>query len=132
MEDLKKKFIVEENLEEKKLVGYVERILPFCKISKSGGIILEMHEATALEKVKLALVARFLANHLEGSISPEVNPEELSRNLDIPKDQVYARLKELKDDRFAVTSDKGIYRVNTFEIGKFLDEIEGKYGSSKK
>ena len=128
MEELRKKFIVEENLEAKKLAEYVERALPFCKISKNGEVIIEVEKATSTEKVKLALVAKMLASHIESNISSETNFDDLSKSLGIPRDQIKARLKELKDKKFALRVGEGKYKANPLEIGKFLSEMEKKYG----
>jgi hypothetical protein len=127
MENLKERFIVSEKIDEKRIKEFVERLLPFCKVTKSGGIIIENPRLTTLEKVKVALIARFLANSLDSEISPEVNGEELSNSLMIPKNQVLARLKELKDEKFAFRVSKGVYRVNPFKIEDFLKELENKY-----
>jgi phage regulator Rha-like protein len=59
MEELKKKFIVEEKLDEKRATNYIERILPFCKMSRDGMAIIENKDLKTLQQVKLALVARF-------------------------------------------------------------------------
>jgi len=131
MEELKKKFIVEERLEERILSKYVERILPFCKISRDGGIIIENSRIITLEKIKLSLAARFLANYLENNIPAEISIAEISSSLSIPKDQVAARLKELKDTKFALSVSKGVYRVNPLQIGRFLNEMEGKYSAQR-
>jgi hypothetical protein len=127
MENLKERFIISEKIDEKRIKEFVERLLPFCKVTKSGGIIIENPRLTTLEKVKVALIARFLANSLDSEISPEVNGEELSNSLMIPKNQVLARLKELKDEKFAFRVSKGVYRVNPFKIEDFLKELENKY-----
>jgi hypothetical protein len=129
LEELKKKFIVEENLEGKKLEDFVKRILPFCKITKDGEVIIEIEKPTTTEKVKLALVAKKLASHLDSNISPETNFDTLSKSLDIPRDQVKARLKELTDEKFALRVDRGKYKANPLKIGKFLSDIEKKYGN---
>jgi hypothetical protein len=129
LEELKKKFMVEENLEGKKLEDFVKRILPFCKITKDGEVIIEIEKPTTTEKVKLALVAKKLASHLDSNISPETNFDTLSKSLDIPRDQVKARLKELTDEKFALRVDRGKYKANPLKIGKFLSDIEKKYGN---
>jgi hypothetical protein len=131
MEDLKKRFIVEENLEEKKVVGYIERLLPFCKVTKNGDILLGAKALTTLEKVKTALIARYLANHLEPTIPSEITPEELSNMLDIPRDQINARLKDVRDEKFAINFEGGKYRAKPFEIGRFLETLEKKYSENK-
>lgn len=127
MENLKEKFIVSEKIDEKRIKQFVERLLPFCKVTKSGGIVIEKAELTTIEKIKIALTARFLANSLDSEISPEVSGEEISNSLMIPKDQVLARLKELKDEKFAFRISKGIYKVNPFKIDELLNSLENKY-----
>jgi len=127
MENLKEKFIVSEKIDEKRIKEFVERLLPFCKVTKSGGVIIGKTELATIEKIETALAARFLANSLDSEISSEVNGEELSNSLMIPKDQVLARLKELKDRKFAFRVSKGVYRVNPFKIDDLLTSLENKY-----
>ena len=127
MKELKDRFIVDEKFDKKKVEKFVERLLPFCKVTKTGAILLERDDFTSTEKIKIALVARFLANSLDESISAEVNSEELSNHLMIPKNQVVARLKELKDERFAFRVSRGIYKVNPLKINDFLNTIEIRY-----
>ncbi|MCX8000383.1 MAG: hypothetical protein N3A69_15760 [Leptospiraceae bacterium] len=82
---------------------------------------------TTKDQVGLALVMRFLANSLERGIPIEVNAKELSHFLGIPKDQVVARLADLKDEKIAIRVDKGVYKANPAQIGRFLDNLENKY-----
>lgn len=132
MEELKKKFIVEDKLEEKKLSDFVEKILPFCKVSKSGEVVIDRSDIPNKEKIGLALVARFLANHFEKEIPSEVGVKDLRVSLSIPENQVAARLKELKDDKFAIAVKRGVYRVNPSQIERFLKDLEEEYGAVKK
>jgi hypothetical protein len=126
MENLKEKFIVSEEISEKRIDEFVRRLLPFCKVTKTGGIIVEKAELTSFEKIKVSLVARYLANRLDSEIPSEVNGEELSASLMIPKDQVMARLKEAKDEKFAFRVRKGVYAVNPLRIGVFISSLENK------
>jgi hypothetical protein len=127
LEDLKKKFIVDDSFDEKKLAEYVGRLLPFCKISKSGEILVEIEQATTVEKVKLGLAARFVANNLQKEIPSEIDADDLSKFLDIPKNQVAARLNELKDNKFAISVERGLFSINPRALSPFLDEMEAKY-----
>nr|MDO8046182.1 hypothetical protein [Candidatus Baldrarchaeota archaeon] len=129
MEELKKKFIVEEKLDEKVVSECIEKILPFCKVSKNGEVIIEKKNMTVADRIKLALTARFLANYLEREISAETTAKELSSFLYVPENQISARLKELKDSKFAIRVKKGVYTVNPLQIRKFVHEIETKYGA---
>lgn len=130
LEELKAKWIIEEKeFNERDLGLYVKRLMPFCKITKNGEIVLtEIGENFSLiDKVMLALIARFIAHRLDGSISETVTADELSRFFRVDKMQVSARLKDVKDARLAVREKKGIYKANIGRIEKFLDEIEGRY-----
>jgi len=128
MEELRRKFIVEERIDEKKLSEYIERTLQFGKISIDGGIIIEKEGMSTKDQVGLALIMRFLANHLEKEIPTEITAKEFSEYLDIPEDQVTARLAELKNDKIAIRVSRGVYKANSIQIGKFLDYLENKYG----
>lgn len=124
LEELKKKFIVDQKLDEKRIVNYTERILPFCKISKDGLVIVEAKGITSLQQVQLALVARFLANYLDNGIPAEISNDDLSISLNLPKDQVAARLKELRDAKFATLVKRGVHQVNALKIEGFVKELE--------
>jgi len=132
MEELKKTFIVNEEIDESRIKEFVERSLAFCRVTKNGGVIISNNELSNIERIKISLVARFLANKLDSGISPEVNSEELSDFLMIAKDQVSARLKDLRDERFAGRASKGVYVVNPLMISEFLTTLENKYKVRKK
>jgi len=80
---------------------------------------------TSLQQVKLALVARFLANYMDNNIPTEISNRELSTSLNIPEDQISARLKDLREDRFATPVRKGVNQVNPLQIERFIVELEG-------
>jgi len=124
MEELKKKFIVEEKLDEKRVTNYIERILPFCKISKDGMVIIETKDLKTLQQVKLALVARFLANYLDKNIPTGMSNGELSNSLNVPEDQIAARMKELRENKFATPVKRGLHQVNPLQIERFIVELE--------
>jgi hypothetical protein len=130
-EDLKNSFIVNENPDEKKVEGYIKRLLPYCKTTKTGAIIFNIQELKSLEKVKIFLVARYLANFLESSISGQIQHDEFVTSLDLPKDQINARLKDIRDEKFADILDDGSYRVKAQEISRLLDKLDERYGKNK-
>jgi len=78
----------------------------------------------SMQQVKLALVARFLANYLEKNIPAGISNKELSTSLNIPEDQIAARLMELRSAKFAIQVRKGLHQVNPLKIEKFIEEIE--------
>lgn len=132
MEDFKKKFIVDEDFDEKRIVEYGEKLLPFCKISKKGEVLINVENATAIERVKLALAARFVANRVQSEIPAEIGADDLSNFLNIPKNQITARLNELKDSKFAESVERGLFRINPRQLSAFLNEMEAKNRGSHK
>ena len=130
MTNIKEKFIISKKLELQTIEAYAERLLPFCTVYSDGEIALGNEKLTTLEKVKVALTARYLANGLDNTISAEITPEELVHWLNIPKDQISARLKDTRDAHFASTSEKGSTAYSQ-KIGDFLTELEHKYGEKK-
>ena len=76
------------------------------------------------QQVKLALVARFLANYLDKNISAGMNNGELSNSLSIAVDKIAARMKELREDKFAISVKRGLHQVNPLQIERFILELE--------
>jgi len=130
-EDLRNSFIVDENPDDKRIEGYVKRLLPYCKTTKTGAIIFNIQELKSLEKVKIFLVARYLANFLEPAISNQIQLDEFASFLNLPKDQVYSRLKDIRDEKFADILEDGAYKVKAQEISRLLDKLDEKYGKTK-
>ncbi len=131
LEELKNKWIIDEKaFDEKKIAQYVKRLMKYCKITKTGEIDLtELGEKFSLkDKIKLTLVARFIANKLDKSINPSLSAQELSYFFMVDKMQVSARLKEIKDEKLSIREKKGTYRVIPTKIEKILKELESKYG----
>ncbi|RLI82989.1 hypothetical protein DRP07_04215 [Archaeoglobales archaeon] len=134
IEELKNKWIIDEKVfDERKIAQYVNRLMKYCRITKAGEIDLtEVGEKFTLkDKIKLALVARFIASKLEESISPSLSAQEISNFFVADKMQVSARLKEIKDERLSIREKKGTYRVIPTKIEKILKELESKYGEVK-
>ena len=127
-EDLKNSFIVDENPDEKRIEGYVKRLLPYCKITKIGAVIFNCEEVKTLDRLKICLVARFIAHFIEPAISSEVHHDEFNSVLNIPKNQVRARLNDVRKEGFVDLLEEGKYRVRSYEINKFLDKLDEKYG----
>lgn len=127
LEDLKAKWIIEKIDFDEKMVGrYVKRLMPFCKITKNGEIFLtdEGKKLSLKDQVGLTLVARFIAHILDDSIPEEVSAEEVSKIFLVDRMQVYARFKDTKNEKLAISVKRGIYKANPSRIEKFLDDIE--------
>jgi len=134
LEELKNRWIIsEKDPDERKLRQYVKRLMNYCEITKAGGVSLtKISENFSLKnKVRLTLVARFVANKLDNSIAENVSAEEISKFFLVDKKQVNARLKEIRDDKFALREEKGIYKLNPSKLDAFLNELDEKYGVKK-
>ncbi len=131
LEELKNKWVIDEKaFDEKKIAQYVKRLMRYCKITKTGEVDLtELGDKFTLkDKIKLALVARFIASKLDESIKPFLSAREISNFFMVDKMQVSARLKEIRDEKLSIREKKGIYRVIPTKIEKILKELESKYG----
>lgn len=127
MEELRKKFIVEERVEEKRMAEYIERSLKFGKVSRDGSVIIEKRGLAEKDQVGLVLVMRYLANYLDREIHSEVTVKEVSRFLGISEKEANARLSDLTKERIAVRVKRGIYKINLGRIEDFLTYLENKY-----
>lgn len=127
MEELRKKFIIEERIEEKRMAEHIERSLKFGKVSRDGSVIIEKRGLAEKDKVGLVLVMRYLANYLEKEIPSEVTVKEVSKFLSIPEKEANARLADLTKEKIAVRVKRGIYKINLGRIEDFLTYLENKY-----
>lgn len=127
LEELRKKFIVEERIEEKRMAEHIERSLKFGKVSRDGSVIIEKRGLAEKDKVGLVLVMRYLANYLEKEIPSEVTVKEVSKFLSIPEKEANARLADLTKEKIAVRVKRGIYKINLGRIEDFLTYLENKY-----
>lgn len=130
-EDIKDLFIIDEDIYQKRTDEYIKRLIKYCTITKKGEVNIVNNKFSTSEKVKVSLVARYLANQKEPSIVAELNAEELSIFLMIPRDQITARLNELKRERYANCIAKGVYKVNVSRIDDILNELENKKQKEK-
>ena len=131
LEELKSKWIIDEKrFDERKIRQYIKRLLNYCKITKKGEVDLteKSEKFSLIDKVKLALTARFVASKLDNSISETVSAKEISKFFLVDKLQVVARLKEAIDEKFAFRDKKGVYKLNPSRLDAFLDNLEKKYG----
>lgn len=128
MEDLKKKFIVDEKVYEKeKIPEQINRILKYCKITKEGIVIIEKNSFTLKENIALILIARFLANKLDENIPSEMGIEEIVASMKTNnRDSLITRTKELVDDNLAKRTSKGRHQIVPFYVDSILDKLDKK------
>jgi hypothetical protein len=124
MATIKERFIVSDEIEQKILEKFIERLLAFCKVTESGRVIVERTDITNENKIRLAIVARYLASRIETQISPRITSKELSDYLLMPQNQVNSRLKELKDKKIINFVERGVYEADPTKIESFIKELE--------
>lgn len=124
LEDLKKSFIVdEESFEENRIEELVGKINKICQVDKKGHIKFLREGLGDRDKIKYTLIARFLANKLEESIPKEVTNEELEIILNKSKEQVRARLSDLRKEKQNSMRDinKNTHEIKPLFISKILE-----------
>lgn len=122
---MKKKFIIDvANYDKNRLGSQVERILKLCKIDPKGRVLINVKGMTQKDKLKLVLVARFLANKLDEKIDSKVSNSELSYILNAPIYQARARASEIVREGFAISDTKGTFSVVPYRIDDFLEYAE--------
>lgn len=123
-EDIRKKFIVDEDAAQQVTEQLIEKALRFGRISKSGRIIIDRSDLSQDNKLRIALILRFLAHQLDSEISESVRPVELTGVIGEKGGAVVARLGHIVKEGFAKKSGRGEYVVYHYKIESFLDEME--------
>src|SRR5271170_6083430 len=88
IEELKKQFIVGENLLKSRLEPLVGKALAHCRIDKDGRVEVRNTKLSGREQVKLTLAARAIGSEMDSAISPEVSVLEISKFTGLPANQV--------------------------------------------
>lgn len=125
LEELKGRFLVSDSLSESKMLALLKLAVDQCAVDKAGNVEVKNPSLAAKDKVMLVLAARFLANKLDESISPDVTAEELARNTAIEKVQVRARASDLAKDRQIEVISRGVFRALLHKIEPFLRGLNG-------
>lgn len=133
LDDLKQKFIIDEDLQHLNMMRLIEALIPICKIDKKGFVFVQDRSFTGGLKNKdfihLILAVRFLGSHLQSSTEEEaticevMNSDEIARMTGLKKEVVSARLKELKDEGKAISEKRGQYRASVYHLEQFIDSI---------
>ena len=130
LEDLEKKFILNEDMEHEDIGSLTNRILRFCKVDNKGFVIIEKMNLKIADKVMLVLSARYLANRLqqklgkEPTISEVSNAGEIAKILREKETIIAARLNDLKIAKKIISPKRGIFKVASYEVEKFIKGIE--------
>jgi len=130
-DDLRSKFIVDEESVKKSTTQLIEKALKYGRVSKNGDVIIDQSNLSQDNKLKLALILRFLAHSLDETISESVRPTELTRIMGERIESVGSRLSKLAKENFVKKSGYGQYVVQHYRIQKFFDDLENGGSDSK-
>ena len=130
LEEIRKLLIKEdENFEEKDLITLGEKISLICELDKNGNIFFKKSLADK-DKIKFMLIAKFIGRKIEDffadkpekeRISPSVKKEEIERVLKKPKEQIRARLSDLRKEGFIEDIGRDIHQIKPRFIHKILE-----------
>src|SRR5258708_27130681 len=123
IEELKKQFIVDEDLLRARLEPIVAKALAHCRIDKNGQVEIKNTKLSGKDQVKLTLSARAIGAEIDSAISAEVTVVEIAKFTGLPANQVRARGKDVIADRFAQSPRSGVYRAMAHKIEAFLDTL---------
>ena len=128
LEEIRKSLIKDqESFAENELVELGEKINQICVLDTEGDINFKKNLGDK-EKIKFALIARFIARKIEDffkdkeddkRIKPYMTNEELEKMLKSSKAQVRARLSDLRKENF-VDSLEGKHQIKPLLIHKIL------------
>jgi hypothetical protein len=135
--DIKNLLIVDEdNYSKQMMEESVKKLIKYAKISKNGDIIILDSSLSPDDKLRIALVLRFIAHTFDDAIPETITLKELANLLSERLEAVGSRLSQImKKENFAKKVNKGVYIVQHFVIDKFLTDLENKehsIGSGKK
>jgi hypothetical protein len=123
IEELKRKFLVDEDVVKARLENLLTKVLQHCVVDKKGRVHINDAKMSGPNKFKLALSARYLASQLDAAISGSVSSAEITDSTGLPAEQVAARAKDAIDKKFAESVGRGVYRAIPQKIDPFLDSL---------
>jgi hypothetical protein len=131
IEELKKQFIVDEDVLKARLEPIVKKALAHCRIDKNGQVLITSAKLSGKQKVWLTLAARAIGSQMDSNISALVTVAELEKFTGLPANQVRARGKDAIEEKFAESPKAGSYRAMPHKIEAFFDSISGDNSKSK-
>ena len=130
LEDLEKEFIHDEDAEPGDIRSLVTRIMMFCKIDKSGYVVVSDKKLSIQDKILLILSARYLAHKLqvklgkEGKINSEVTTTELTDMIRANPKTISGRLSELTKGSKVKSPKIATYKIAPHAIEQILVILE--------
>ena len=123
LEDLKNKFIVDDEVLRGRLETIVNKALRYCVIDKKGNVHFNDPKLKTRERMRLTLAARALAAQMDEKISPDVSVDELVASTGLPRDQVRARAAELVKAKLARSPRAGVYAAIPYRVEELIDSL---------
>jgi hypothetical protein len=123
IEELRKQFVVDQDVLKSRLEAIVTKALVYCRIDKHGRVEIRQTGLSGKDQVKLTLAARVIGAEMDPAIPPDVSAAEIAKLTGLPANQVRARAKDAIEDKFAESPRSGIYRALPHKIESFLDGL---------
>jgi riboflavin biosynthesis pyrimidine reductase len=123
IEELKKKFIVDDDALKSRLEEIATKALQHCVLDRKGNVHFNNPKFTPREKLRLTLAARAIASQMDETLKSEVSVAELSANSGLPENQVRARAAELAKEKFVTSPKKGTYAAVPHKVEAMLDSV---------
>ena len=123
IEELKKKFIVDDDVLKGRLEEIATKALQLCVLDKKGNVHFNNSKLSPREKLRLTLAARAIASQLDETLSGEVSVADLAANSGLPENQVRARAAELTKAKFISSPKKGFFVAVPHKVEALLDSV---------
>jgi hypothetical protein len=123
IEELKKKFIVDDDVLKNRLEEITTKALEHCVLDKKGNVHLNNPKLNAKEKLSVILAARAIASQMDSTIKNEVSVDELCVNSGLPRNQVHARAADLIKDKSVTSPKTGFYAAVPHKVETMLDSV---------
>jgi hypothetical protein len=123
IEELKRQFIVDDDVLKARLEPIVVKALAHCRIDKKGQVLITNDNLSGGEKIRLTLAARAIGSQMDPAVPADVTVGEITKFTGLPANQVRARGKDAIKEKFAESSKAGTYRAMPHKIEAFLDGL---------
>ncbi len=127
LEELRRKFIVDQDVLKARLEPVVSKALNYCVCDKEGKVHILRRDLSGRNQTMLVLAARAIASQLDPKIAPQISVSEIAAYTGLPANQIRARGKELVEARFAESPERGTYRALFHRVEVFLDSMSEVY-----
>jgi hypothetical protein len=124
IEDLKKKFIVDDDVLKNRLEDIATKALEHCVVDMKGNVHFNSSNLSAREKLSLTLAARAIASQMDETIKSDVSMAELTLISGLPEKQITARIAELTKDKLVTSSKKGVYSAVPHKVEALLNSVK--------